>query len=112
MPRKKSASDPLKFDITPDELKIFLEGVNDCLDTMESGILHLEQKHDAQTLNEVFRAAHTLKAVVGTVGHHQMVELTQMQNPSKIAGISQVRIKFNRHLAFFNRLFKSSQITR
>ena len=59
MPRKKLASGPLKFDITPDELEIFLEGVNDCLDTMESGILHLEQQRDADTLNEVFRAAHT-----------------------------------------------------
>jgi two-component system chemotaxis sensor kinase CheA len=75
---KKSKSASLTFDITPDELEIFLEGVNDCLQTMESGILHLEQKHDAETLKSVFRAAHTLKAVVGTVGHHQMAELTHV----------------------------------
>ncbi len=76
MPRKKTKNGPLTFDITPDELEIFLEGVNDCLDTMETGILHLEQKHDKETLNAVFRSAHTLKAVVGTVGHHQMADLT------------------------------------
>ena len=64
------------FDLTPDEVEIFLEDANECLQAMEAGILHLEQKHDPETLNSIFRATHTLKAVVGTVGHHQMAELT------------------------------------
>ena len=33
---------------------------------MEAGILSLEQKADAETLNSIFRAAHTLKALAGT----------------------------------------------
>ncbi len=66
----------LDFDITADELDIFLADVNDCIQSMETGILHLEKKHDAETLNTIFRAAHTLKAVAGTVGHHSMAELT------------------------------------
>ena len=43
---------------------------------MESGILYLEQKSDPDTLNSIFRAAHTLKALAGTVGHQQLAELT------------------------------------
>jgi two-component system chemotaxis sensor kinase CheA len=76
MGRRKTKPKPLVFDLTPDEVEIFLEDANDCLQAMESGILHLEQKHDPETLNSLFRATHTLKAVVGTVGHHQMAELT------------------------------------
>jgi two-component system chemotaxis sensor kinase CheA len=73
---KRAKPKTLVFDLTPDEVEIFLEDANDCLQAMESGILHLEQKHDPETLNAIFRATHTLKAVVGTVGHHQMAELT------------------------------------
>lgn len=74
--RKKRKLEPLTFDLTADEIEIFLEDVNECLQAMETGILSLEQQPDPDTLHAVFRAAHTLKAVVGTVGHHQMAELT------------------------------------
>ncbi len=66
----------LTFDISIDEMEIFLEDVNECLQAMENGLLHLEQQHDTETLNSIFRAAHTLKALAGTVGHHQMADLT------------------------------------
>ncbi len=64
------------FDITADELEIFLEDVNNCLEAIETGVLNLEQQADTETLNSIFRAAHTLKALAGTVGHRQMTELT------------------------------------
>ena len=88
---------PLTFDIEADELEIFLQDVNEHLQALETGILRLEQRPelraepaegpveggagfavaaDPDTLNAVFRAAHTLKAVAATVGHHQMAELT------------------------------------
>jgi len=66
----------LTFDIQDDELDIFIEDVNELLQEMESGILRLEQEVDPDTLNSAFRAAHTLKAVAGTVGHQAMAELT------------------------------------
>lgn len=66
----------LTFDITADELEIFLEDVNESLQALETGILDLEQKRDPETLNSIFRAAHTLKALAGTVGHRPMAELT------------------------------------
>jgi two-component system chemotaxis sensor kinase CheA len=66
----------LSFEIEADELEVFLEDVNEHLQAMEAGILSLEQGNDPGVLNAVFRAAHTLKAVAGAVGHRQMAELT------------------------------------
>jgi two-component system chemotaxis sensor kinase CheA len=68
------------FVLEADEVDIFLQDVNEHLQAMESGILELETAGggtaDLDTLNAVFRAAHTLKAIAGTVGHQPMAELT------------------------------------
>jgi len=68
----------LFFDIDADELDLFLQDANDLLQTMESGILRLEQGTDTdiETLNAIFRSAHTFKALGGAIGHHGMAELT------------------------------------
>ncbi len=66
----------LTFEIEADELEIFLQDVNEHLSILEAGILRLEQASDADTLNAAFRAAHTIKAIAATVGHHQMAEMT------------------------------------
>ena len=66
----------LAFDIGADELDMFLDEVNEYLQAMEAGILRLEQAADVETFNATFRAAHSLKAMAGAVGHHQMAELT------------------------------------
>jgi two-component system, chemotaxis family, sensor kinase CheA len=66
----------LHFDIEADEIQIFTQEVDELLQSMESGTLSLETDADSETLNSVFRAAHTLKALAGTVGHHRMAELT------------------------------------
>ena len=65
---------PLVFEIEADEVEIFLQDVNEHLQAMETGILSLEQCEgrltDPDTINAVFRAAHTLKATAAAVGHH------------------------------------------
>jgi len=66
----------LIFDIEADELQIFLEEVNEHLQTIETGILCLEQGASSDTLHAIFRGAHTLKALAGTVGHQSMADLT------------------------------------
>ncbi len=69
--------DKLYFDIEADELEIFLEEVNDHLNNLETGILEIEQQTGSpDTIHSVFRAAHTLKALAGTVGHKRMAGLT------------------------------------
>ena len=67
---------PISFDIRDDELEIFLEDVNEHIGAMESGVLNMEKAADPDTLNAIFRAAHTLKAVAAAVGHRRMAELT------------------------------------
>lgn len=64
------------FELEADELEAFLQDVNEHVQAMETGILNLEQAADPETLNAIFRAAHTLKAVAGAVGHQPMAELT------------------------------------
>lgn len=71
----------LTFDIEADEIDIFLDEVNEHMQVMESGILKMESEIDPDLVNSVFRAAHTIKALAGTVGHHSMAELTHtMEN--------------------------------
>jgi two-component system, chemotaxis family, sensor kinase CheA len=69
-------SPKLSFDLETDELEIFLEEANEHLQALEIGILSLEQGVEASTLNAIFRAAHTLKALGGTIGHQRLAELT------------------------------------
>jgi two-component system chemotaxis sensor kinase CheA len=71
----------LTFDIEADELDVFMDEVNEHMQVMESGILELEHSTDPTLVNSVFRAAHTIKALAGTVGHHQMADMTHtMEN--------------------------------
>ncbi|MCP4542073.1 MAG: chemotaxis protein CheA [Chloroflexi bacterium] len=66
----------LTFELHAEETEDFLQDVNENLDALEAGILRMEQSADLDTLNATFRAAHTVKAVAATVGHHQMTEIT------------------------------------
>jgi two-component system chemotaxis sensor kinase CheA len=70
----------LVFEIEAGEEEFFVQDVNEHLQAIETGILRLEQcqgqTDNLDTINAVFRAAHTLKSVASTVGHHRMTELT------------------------------------
>jgi len=69
----------LLFDISEDELPIFQAEVNDQLDRLEKGFLRLEQDHDdVDLLQEIFRAAHTIKGSAGLIGHDRMARLTHV----------------------------------
>ena len=60
-----------------DLLGLFIEEAEEQLQKLDDGILHLEKNpDDAETLNEVFRAAHTLKGSAGTMGLTEIAELT------------------------------------
>ncbi len=70
----------LVFEIEAGEEEIFLQDVNEHLQALETGLLRLEQREgqaaDLDTINAVFRAAHTLTSTAATVGHQPMAELT------------------------------------
>lgn len=63
------------LEIFTEETKEHLQGLNQCL-------LQLEQNPgDAPVLNEIFRAAHTIKGMAGTMGFNKMSKLTHdMEN--------------------------------
>ncbi len=63
-------------------LEIFLDETKEHLESLNSQILKLEQEpEDVDTINEIFRAAHSLKGMAGTMGYKRMQALTHdMEN--------------------------------
>ncbi len=63
-------------------LEIFLDETKEHLESLNAQILNLEQSpEDAGTINEIFRAAHSLKGMAGTMGYKRMQALTHdMEN--------------------------------
>ncbi len=65
------------FDISQDELPIFLAEVDEHLQTLDETLVELEHRSDdPDLLQNAFRAAHTLKGMAGMIGHHRMTHLT------------------------------------
>ena len=63
-------------------LEIFLDETNEHLQNLNTQILELEQEpENMDTINEIFRAAHSLKGMAGTMGYKRMQNLTHdMEN--------------------------------
>ncbi len=63
-------------------LEIFLDETNEHLQSLNTQILSLEQDpENMDTINEIFRAAHSLKGMAGTMGYKRMQTLTHdMEN--------------------------------
>ncbi|MDE7188428.1 MAG: Hpt domain-containing protein, partial [Lachnospiraceae bacterium] len=63
-------------------LEIFLDETDEHLQNLNTQILLLEQEPDnMDTINEIFRAAHSLKGMAGTMGYKRMQTLTHdMEN--------------------------------
>src|SRR5437660_4625343 len=67
----------LQFDLTPDDQALFLAEVDELLQRVEESLVDLERAPDDQALlNEIFRAAHTIKGSSATIGHTRMASLT------------------------------------
>ena len=67
---------------TSQYLEIFLDETKEHLQNLNTQILNLEQEPDnMDTINEIFRAAHSLKGMAGTMGYKRMQALTHdMEN--------------------------------
>lgn len=63
-------------------LEIFLDETKEHLQSLNTQILELEQNpENMDTINEIFRAAHSLKGMAGTMGYKRMQALTHdMEN--------------------------------
>ncbi|MBQ4282437.1 MAG: Hpt domain-containing protein, partial [Lachnospira sp.] len=63
-------------------LEIFIDESNEHLQSLSDQLMILEKEPDnADTINEIFRAAHSLKGMAGTMGYKRMQNLTHdMEN--------------------------------
>ncbi|NOH01744.1 MAG: chemotaxis protein CheA [Chloroflexi bacterium] len=67
----------IAFDISRDELPIFLAEVDEHLQALDNGLLHLQQEEaNSELVQIVFRSAHTIKGMAGMIGHHRMTDVT------------------------------------
>ena len=66
----------LTFDLQPGDDRLFTDESMEQIERIEHGLLELEHGPDAAVVNEIFRAAHTLKGSAATIGHRRMTELT------------------------------------
>ncbi len=68
---------PSWTDISADDLKVFLQEAEGLLELLDEDIVRLEQEAtDGDFLQEIFRAAHTLKGSSGMLGFQEMAQLT------------------------------------
>lgn len=69
-------------DVSADDLKVFLEEAESLIDLLDEDFIRLEQEADSEDLiQEIFRAAHTLKGSSGMLGYTAMTGLThQMED--------------------------------
>ena len=72
----------LNSDITPEELEVFYEELDEQISVLEEGILRLDAKNARpELLQEIFRAAHTIKGSSALAGFRELNELTHsMEN--------------------------------
>ncbi len=65
------------FDISEDELPIFLAEVDEHLQMLDDVLIRLEREEsDSELVQTVFRSAHTIKGMSGVIGHRRMTDLT------------------------------------
>jgi two-component system chemotaxis sensor kinase CheA len=65
------------FDISEDELPIFLAEVDEHLQVLDDLLIRLERGDpDPELVQTVFRSAHTIKGMCGMIGHRRMTDLT------------------------------------
>lgn len=78
-------------------LEIFLDETNEHLQNLNTQILSLEQEPDnMDTINEIFRAAHSLKGMAGTMGYKRMQTLTHdMENVFSEVRNGNITVKAN-----------------
>ncbi|TAK88746.1 MAG: chemotaxis protein CheA [Aquabacterium sp.] len=77
----------------------FITEARDLLEKMEEALLHIEQQpHDTETINAIFRAAHTIKGSAGIFGLDEIVAFTHVAE-SLLDEVRQGHIRFDAELS-------------
>ena len=70
-------TESLNFDLDGEELEVFCLEADELVQQLDSGLLLLEQgEAGPEVIQQVFRAAHTLKGSGGAIGHTRLANLT------------------------------------
>lgn len=69
---------PLQFELDAEDLKLFTEEAAEQLELLDSALVQLEGEPDPDLVQQIFRAAHTLKGSSATIGHKRMASLTHV----------------------------------
>lgn len=86
------------FDISVEELPIFLAEVDEHLQTLDDGLIRLEREQaDPELVQTVFRSAHTIKGMSGMIGHQRMTDLTHAME-TVLDGVRKNEIKISSQL--------------
>ena len=78
-------------------LEIFLDESREHIQNLNTQIMDLEQNPESEnTINEIFRAAHSLKGMAGTMGYKRMQNLTHdMENVFSEVRNGNIKVKAN-----------------
>ena len=88
-------------------LDVFLEEAKEHIENLNKYLLELENNPSQEIVDEIFRSAHTLKGMSGTMGFTQLLELThEMEN--LLQEIRSQEISVNEHI--IDTLLKSVDI--
>lgn len=66
----------LQFELDDDDLKLFSEEADEQIELLDASLVQLEGEPDPDLVQQIFRAAHTLKGSSATIGHKKMASLT------------------------------------
>lgn len=66
----------LQFELDDEDLKLFCEEADEQIELLDTSLVQLEGEPDPELVQQIFRAAHTLKGSSATIGHKKMASLT------------------------------------
>lgn len=69
---------PLQFELDAEDMKLFAEEAAEQLELLDTALVQLEGEPDPDLVQQIFRAAHTLKGSSATIGHKRMASLTHV----------------------------------
>lgn len=72
----KTQGTRLQFELDDEDLKLFCEEADDQIELLDVSLVQLEGEPDPDLVQQIFRAAHTLKGSSATIGHKKMANLT------------------------------------
>ncbi len=100
------------MDDTQKYRELFFEETDEYLQTLNDCVLELEKNpEDSSLLDEIFRAAHTLKGMAATMGYKTMTELThRMENVFEVFRSGSVNVDSDIISLIFRCLDKLSEI--